>query len=209
MRALAHGSNDRAVHAGDSGRSGSPAWRVYGTLEDDGTITMPSHRLVHPAFPQAVGEGIYDFETDPVIIRNFAYGPLQRAEVSATRTASSSVITRREQPFEDVEIELVWLATEGRVATAMASMFRKFFEFWRTPPGIGETVGWEPRPITQDRFRVVIQNVELGGPNFEYFEVRPNHEIPDGAVIDRQLTLTLRLARGVVPPLGAMALEGR
>jgi len=184
------------------------AW-VYFAPTSKGDIYVDPLRVIsHPSFRQVEGEGIYTYPFNPDITRNFAYHPTTKVDGVLQRTLSSNVFVAQPQYEEDIIITEIWLGGGARLST-LAEMFRTLYQYWVTIPDVGESLGWEPRDRTSDRFLVQIVRIQLGGLDFEYQEVRQHAQTNQNAYLNKQLTLQMKLSKRTTPPIGQITLEGR
>ena len=168
----------------------------------------PARVMSHPSFPQREGEGIYTYPLPPDITRNFVYHPATKLDGSVQRTLGTSVLIAQPQVDEDIIITESWLGGNRELST-LTEMFRLFWQYWTTLPAAGQTLGWEPRDRTGDRFHIQIVQVQLGGLDFEYNEVRSFVDRNEESYLDTQLTLKFKLARITRPPRPIITMEGR
>lgn len=182
---------------------------LYFAPTSKGEIMSDALRVIsHPSFPQVEGQGIYTYPVNPDITRNFIYHPVTKVDGVVQRTLSSNVFIMQPQLDEDVIITEIWLGDDRKIST-FAEMARVFQQYWTTIPDPGEALGWEPRDVTSDRFKIQIVRVQLGGIDFEYKEVRAHITRNQDAMLNRQLTLQFKLAKVVKPPLPSITLSGR
>lgn len=208
LRTLARAyHNDPYITTADSGR----LWHPFGTtvpfLNAEGNLVDPARVMTHPSFPLVEGQGIYTYPFNPDVTRNLVHAPVTKVDAAVQRTLSSNILIQTAQVDEDIVVTEVWLAGERRVST-LAEMFRTFYSYWTTLPAVGESIGWEPLDITTDRYAVQIVDVQLGGIDIEYREIRPEWADVQNAYLDQQLTLKLKLVDVVVPPKGSITLTG-
>lgn len=183
-------------------------WVYYAPTAKGDIYVDPLRVLSHPSFTQVQGQGVYTYPVNPDITRNFIYHPTAKVDGVIQRTLSSNVYVARAQVDEDIVITEIWLGG-NRVLSTLSEMARLFHSYWTTIPATGDSVAWEPRDRTSDRFLVQILRVQLGGLDMEYKEVRDHVQQYQGSYLDRQLTLQFKLTRRVRPPRPQIVLEGR
>lgn len=184
-------------------------WLYLAPLSKVGEKLMdPARVMSHPSFPQREGEGIYTYPFPPDVTRNFVFHPATKLDGSVQRTLGTSVLVAQPQVDEDIIITESWLGGNRELST-LTEMFRLFWQYWTTLPAPGKTLGWEPRDRTGDRFHIQIVQVQLGGLDFEYNEVREFVDRNDGSYLDVQLTVKFKLARIARPPIPRITMEGR
>jgi hypothetical protein len=186
----------------------STGWIYFAPTSLGDIFVDPLRVISHPGFPKREGEGIFTYPTNPDITRNFIYHPAARVDGTMQRTLSSNVFIQVPQVDEDIVITEIWLGGEG-VLSSFSSMFRTFHQYWTTLPTIGESLGWEPRDTTSDRYLIKITGVQLGGVDFEYKEVREHVKRNQSSMLERQLTLQFKLTRRTSPPTPQISFEGR
>lgn len=178
---------------------------------DGGRFVDPQRVLSHPSFRQREGEGIYTYPFNPDITKNFIFAPAKKVDGVVQKTISSNVLVQVPQVDEDTIITEIWLGGE-RQASTLTEMARVFHEYWTTPPDAGLTLGWEPLDIVTDRYNVAIVQVQIGGLDYDYKEVRQVIDDAGSGVgqgyLNRQLTLKLKLVKGTTPPRNSIVLEG-
>jgi len=174
-----------------------------------GVILMdPARVMSHPSFPQREGEGIYTYPFRPDVTRNFVYHPARKLDGAVQRTIGSSILISQPQVDEDIIITESWLGGNRELST-LTEMFRLFWQYWTTIPASGKTLGWEPRDRTGDRFHIQMVQVQLGGVDFEYNEVRQFIDRNEGSYLDTQLTIKFKLAKISRPPRPMITMTGR
>ena len=184
------------------------AWCYIAPLYKGEILMDPARVMSHPGFPQREGEGIYTYPYPPDVTRNFIYHPATKVDGIVQRTISSNIFVGQPQLDEDVIITEVWLGGNRRLST-LSEMFRVFHQYWTTPLAPGETMGWEPRERTSDRFAVQLIRVQLGGIDYEYNEVREHAQRNEGSYLNQQLTIQFKLARVAKPAKPQILVEGR
>ena len=208
LRSLARAyPNNKQSIVNDNGRGETPVWLSAPTLTDGGTLLDAARVLIHPAYPQIAGQGIYEYPTNPDITKNFIYAPAVKADVSLQRTVGSTLAIRKQQVPEDITITEIWLGGEQQLSM-LAEMARVFHDYWVTPLPIGEYLGWEPLDITTARYLVSIVGVQIGGPDYEYREVKEFMGSSLGAYLNTQVTLAMKLEKAITLPRGVISLEG-
>jgi len=179
----------------DGGNCGMPLGVIVPYEMDDGTLTDQPRFILHPSFRDDIaGEGYYEYPHNPGITLNFIYSPANRVDMIPDKTLNSNIITRAPRPWDDVVITEIWVGGRNQLST-IAEMFRTFHEYWLTAPPLTEHIGWCPRDITTDRYLVDIVDVQLGGIDYNYREVRKyttGNNVTD-VYLDQQLTLKLKL----------------
>ena len=172
------------------------------------SLMDPARVISHPSFPQREGEGFYTYPFNPDVTKNFVYHPTPKVDAVVQRTISSNVLVAQPQLDEDVVISEIWLGGNRQLST-LSEMFRLFHLYWTTTPAAGETLGWEPRDRTGDRFAIEMVRVQLGGIDYEYNEVRQDVNRNKDSYLDQQLTVQFRMARRACPPRPSITMEGR
>ena len=176
-------------------------------LNSEGNLVDPQRQLIHPKFREVRDQGVFYYDFNPDITRNFIYAPGLKVDGAAQRTIDSNVLIQTPQVDEDVVITEVWLGSQRKLST-LASMFRVFYDYWTTLPDVGDAISWHPADITTDRYDVQIVRVQLGGSDYEYKEVRQNASESAGAYLDKQLTLQMKIVKKVPVPKNSVTLEG-
>ena len=180
-------------------------------VEAGGRFVDPQRVLSHPSFRQREGEGIYTYPFNPSLTKNFIYAPATKVDGVVQKTISSNVLIQSPQVGEDAIITEIWLGGE-RNASTLTEMARVFHEYWITVPPAGQTLGWEPLDINADRYNVVIAQVQIGGIDYDYQEVRTILDEAGTGVgrgyLNRQLTLKLKLVKPTNPPRNSIVLSG-
>ena len=184
------------------------AFILNSTIEG-GRFVDPLRVLSHPSFRQREGEGIYTYPVNPSVTKNFIYAPARKVDGVVQKTISSNVIVQVPQVDEDVIITEIWLGGE-RNASTLTEMARVFDSYWKTIPDPGLTLGWEPLDIVTDRYNVVIAQVQIGGIDYDYREVKTilDESGVGKGYLNRQLTLKMKLVRATTPPRNSIVLEG-
>lgn len=194
--------NDGAVTIAET-----TGWFYYAPTALGEILVADARVMTHPSFSQIEGQGIYTYPFPPDITRNFIYQPAGRVDGVVQRTLSSNIFIQQDQLDEDIIITEIWQGGTRQLST-LAEMFRTFYAYYKTIPAIGESIGWEPRDFTTDRFLIQIVNVQLGGPDMEYKEIRTNTGQNAGAYIDRQLSVQFKLVKRTKPPIPRITLVG-
>jgi len=171
-------------------------------------LMTPARVMSHPSFPQREGEGVYTYPYPPDVTRNFVFGPARKLDGSVQRTLGTSVLIAQPQLDDDVIITEAWLGGNRELST-LTEMFRVLWQYWTTLPAPGQVLGWEPRDRTGDRYHIQIVQVQLGGLDFEYEEVREFADRSEGSYLDTQLTVKFKFARITRPPTPRITLVGR
>lgn len=182
-------------------------WVYFAPTSKGDLLVDPLRLISHPGFMQREGQGILTYPSNPDITRNFIYHPAVKVDGVIQRTLSSNVFIQRSQLDEDIVITEIWLGGD-KVLSTFSSMFRALYAYWTTIPALGESMAWEPRDVTSDRFLIQIIRVQLGGIDFEYKEVREHVRRNQDTMLDRQLTFQFKLSRRIRPPLPQISLEG-
>lgn len=182
-------------------------WVYFAPTSKGDILVDPLRVMSHPGFTQREGQGIFTYPSNPDIMRNFIYHPAVKVDGVIQRTLSSNVFIQVPQLDEDIVITEIWLGGDRTLST-FSTMFRTLYAYWTTLPPLGESLGWEPRDVTSDRFLIQIVRVQLGGLDFEYKEVREHARRNQSTMLDRQLTLQFKLSRRIRPPLPQISMEG-
>lgn len=183
-------------------------WIYLAPLSKGERLMDPARVMSHPSFKQREGEGVYTYPFPPDITRNFVYHPATKIDGSVQRTLGTSVLIAQPQVDADIIITESWIGGNRELST-LTEMFRVFWAYWTTLPEPGKALGWEPRDRTGDRFHIQIVQVQLGGLDFEYNEVREFVDRSEGSYLDSQLTVKFKLAKVSRPPIPRITMEGR
>lgn len=209
IRSLARGDTkhlnvtpaDNAIHV-DSGAV------VFQIVNDEGFLVDPLRQLIHPSFNQVEGEGIFTYDHNPAQTRGFILGPAALVETTIQKTLLGTIVVQFAQSLEDVIIREIWPGS-SRQASVLASMYRKFYEFWTTIPPAGQFLIWQPGDLSVESYGVVITNVQLGPANtVEYREFRQDLTSREGAYLNETLTVDMKIVGEMAAPRGSITLEG-
>lgn len=207
LRLLARGnSKNKAWQTIDSGRHMDLAGRIYRIASGEYFVD-PQRVLKHPAFAQVEGEGIYTYPFNPDETLNFIYAPARRVETQVVRTITSSVSIRFKESDEDIIVQEIWTGG-GTKLSALASMYRTFYNFWLTDLPVGENLTWQPSDLSTETYGVEIVGLELGGVDIQYREWRERKSSTENSLLDKQLTLKLKIARDSLRPKATVTLSG-
>ncbi len=191
----------------DNGWGPHPRGSRIPFLNSSGNLVDPQRQLIHPKFRATRDQGLFFYDFNPDITRNFIFAPATKVDGSMTKTIDSNVFIQTPQVEEDVVVTEIWNGGDTRLST-LASMFRVFHDFWTTLPDPGTSISWVPADITSDRFDVQIVKVQLGGADFEYREIREDISDSATAFVNRQLTLQLKIVKASPVPKNSVTLEG-
>jgi hypothetical protein len=180
---------------------------VVPILNAEGFLVDPQRVLTHPSFPALEGQGIFTYDYNPDITRNFIYSPTPKVDTTVQKTLGSSIVVQQVQFLEDTVITEVWTGGGVKLST-LASMFRTFYTFWTTLPDPGEYLVWEPKDRTSESYGVRMINVTLGSIDIEYKEFPVTQGTSDGAFLNQQLTVQFKIVAEDIAPLGTVTLEG-
>lgn len=180
---------------------------VVPILNAEGHLVDPQRVLTHPSFAAVEGQGIFTYDFNPDITRNFAISPTTKVDTTVQKTLGSSIIVQQPQFLEDIVITEVWTGG-GKKLSTLASMFRTFHTFWINVPDPGEYLVWEPKDLSVESYGVRMVNVQLGGVDIQYREIPTTYGQSDGAYLNEQLTVQFKIVAEEIAPLGTVTLEG-
>ena len=176
-------------------------------LNEAGYLVDPQRQLIHPKFRQVRDEGVFYYDFNPDITRNFIYAPGLKVDGAVQATIDSNILIQTPQVDEDVIITEIWSGSSNKLST-LASMFRVFYDYWTTLPDPGTSISWWPADITTDRYDVQIVRVQLGSSDYEYKEIPVEAGQSTGAYLDKQLTLQMKITKTAPIPKNSLTLEG-
>jgi hypothetical protein len=203
---LARGDfKNKSATTADSGRTADPVGKVYSVLSG-GYYVDPLRVVTHPSFSQVSGEGIYEYFANPDDTYNFALAPVRRIDTTIHKTLVGSVLVRQAEDLSDVVITEVWRG--GDKLSTLATMYHTLYNFWMTPPDIGEYVTWEPKDMSNETYQIEIIDVQLGGQEANYRELGATIDDRTGAYLTQTLTFKFKLARVETLSMGTITLAG-
>jgi len=170
-------------------------------------LVEQSRVMTHPGLESTEGIGIFTYPSNPTLTINYIFDVATKVDVSISRTLGSSVAIPKAQKPEDVVMQEIWVGGR-REATSLTEMARLFHSFWVTPLPEGKLIGWEPLDRSQIRHEVRIVNVQIGGVDYRYNEVREFVTQNDPSYLDTQLTVSIKEEKLVKPPKSLITLEG-
>jgi hypothetical protein len=160
--------------------------------------------ITHPSFSQTEGVGIYTYPQNPHNTLNFHTAPLKRIDSVVHKTIGGSVIVKRAEENHDVVISEIWRGEDGSM---LAAQFLKFWDFLQTEPPIGEYLTWAPRDLTTEVYSIEL--LDIGGPDFDFNELRVDTTTRTGAYLRDTVVLKFKIARTITLPTGVITLAGR
>ena len=173
----------------------------------EGFLVDPQRQLIHPKFREVRDQGVFYYDFNPDVTRNFIYAPGVKVDGSVQKTIDSNILIQTPQVTEDVIITEIWTGNDSKLST-LASMFRVFYDYWTTLPDPGDSISWWPADITTDRYNVQIMRVQLGGSDYEYREIRSNKTEREDSYLNKQLTLQMKIVKTVPIPKNSVTLTG-